>query len=893
MGMAKKTKKKPKAKAGKGSASKMEVPPDAEPVAGPPAREAAAEPAVETGQRKGPNDCAFCGKPMRDLRTRMIHERNCRSKAAPAAGQRPDLDAAILEVRDRFQDQVEDMTRQMREREEHHQRELEEVKTVLRMEIDRHRKELERLSKVERDVAHAEQEHAKPLPAPEPEPAAEEPPRAQARDERPKAIDMLPLPAPRLPRRRERLPEEEAIPEIGAEEDAASAPAPGLDRAAVEAVVRSVMAESASPPQPEGASRELAERADRLASRLDHLDQKLEKNVAELHRAIERIGKEAELKRVEKELEKISERVLDIMEDSGFGESLSVSKIPPTILEIVYQAIIDDVYLEIMKTKGAQDAERIARAALEEVRLKTSGSELFKFDGRKIVTDNLAKSIDANLISAKQIQTTYDVLLERLLETVPHHKSKNFKGMIKVKSQEFAVDRATRLTREYARLEKEMENSSQMMAALSSSFGARSLELHEAIADIRDRELASKADREEVAALRAKLDEANERCARLADELALMRARADMISAMPQAEPEAAQPAEAPLAPGEEPFVPSPDIAQPGDVMPIAEDAPPQTADEIAMQNEAILSAVGRGASTRKALLAETGLAEDLLTQRIAELVARNKLIEKRTGKRTAYTTLERELGKARDEPGETPKKGRGPAKAQEADEAAAEPIAPPEPGTMPAPAEPVEKAAELPETPRKKGRKAPKEEAGPEPAEKPKKGKKPPRKQAREEAPPVAPAAEPEPETPQAPGPAEPVEEAAELPETPRKKGRKAPKEEVAETSEEQPEKEREPDREGTISNDLPVVRKSLEELSDDEAEVLGVLTDQGLTVSGIQSKVGKHMKRFALLRALRVLIDSGHVGIVTKGRMELYCRVTVEKMDTKDIGEKETEVK
>lgn len=893
MGMAGKTSRKSKkAKAGKGTKKRSEEAEPAPPTAGPVQSVPAPMPEGAAPAKKPDSICAFCGRPMKDLRTRMIHERSCRAKAAPTAeAQRPDMDAAILDIKDRFQDQVDAMARQMREREDLHQREMEEVKTVLRMEIDRHRKELERLSHVEKEVAMVEQKQEPPEPEPAPaQPTEEEPPRAQERGSQPKAIDMVPLPTPRLPRRREPLPEAEAIPEISGDYiQPAARPAPGLDREAVEAIVRSVMAQSAPATQEAGA--EPSDKLEMFAARMAHMDQKMDRCVMDLQRAIDRIGKEADLKRFEKDLDKISERVLDIMEDSGYGESLSVSKIPPTILEIVYQAIIDDVYIEIIKTKGAQDAERIARSALEEVRLKTSGSELFKFDGRKIVTDSLARSIDANLISAKQIQTTYDVLLERLLETVPHHKAKNFKGMIKVKSQEFAVDRATKLTKEFVRVERELESANQMLAALSASLNAKGLELHDAISELRERSLAAKADREEVEALGRKLDEANERCARLADEVAIMSARGEMEAGIAERPEQAAE--DVPLAPGEAPFVPSQDIAQPGDVMPIPEEPHPQTADEIAMQNEAILSAVGRGFDSRKTLLEETGMAEDLLGKRLAELVERKKLIEKRTGKKVRYSTLEREMEKAAEthpvpEPAPEPpaaedvkakKAGKGKKSADEpapADEPTPEeqPREPaPEPPT-PEPVQPAEGPEPVQEKPRKKAGKA----------EKARKGKRP--KEA-----PIEPPREPEVKEPDKPtGEAVP-------PGKPKRSKKKAEEPIVKE----QPPRERapeppapEPDADsGHIANGLPVVRKGLDELSEDELAVLQAVSQEGVTVSGIQSKVGKHMKRFALLRALRVLIDSGHVGIVTKGRMELYCRITVEKMDTKELGENGKEVK
>jgi hypothetical protein len=114
------------------------------------------------------------------------------------------------------------------------------------------------------------------------------------------------------------------------------------------------------------------------------------------------------------------------------------------------------------------------------------------------------------------------------------------------------------------------------------------------------------------------------------------------------------------------------------------------------------------------------------------------------------------------------------------------------------------------------------------------------------------------------------------------------APKDEPGKASE-----EAEPLPESQALDDIPIVRKSLSELSEDENQVLEAIGESSMTLSGIQSKVGKHMKRFALLRALRVLIDSGHVGISAKGRMELYHRITVEKMDIPIEEKRKKEVK
>ncbi|RLF49593.1 MAG: hypothetical protein DRN20_01665, partial [Thermoplasmata archaeon] len=185
-----------------------------------------------------------------------------------------------------------------------------------------------------------------------------------------------------------------------------------------------------------------------------------------------KIGTE-DLEIVGKSLEKVSSKVDVLMEEVGAEESLDVGKIPPNILEIVYQTTIDDVVNAIWTNLGTHDAERAILSALEDIRLKTSGSELFRFDGRRIIAKDVAKSIERKLVSARQIHQTYTELLRKLLEYVPRHKAKNFKAMIKIKSQEYAVDRVTYLLNEIEIIKENLANMNRMIAALSSSFTSR------------------------------------------------------------------------------------------------------------------------------------------------------------------------------------------------------------------------------------------------------------------------------------------------------------------------------------------------------------------------------------------------------------------------------------
>ncbi|MEM3493041.1 MAG: hypothetical protein QXD15_01615 [Thermoplasmata archaeon] len=155
-----------------------------------------------------------------------------------------------------------------------------------------------------------------------------------------------------------------------------------------------------------------------------------------------------------REIEKLNEKLAMLMDEVGAGEGLNVAKIPPTILEIVYQSTLDDVVNAIFRQLGYAEAERRIAEVLEEIRERTSGSELFRFDGKRIRARDVAASIEKKLVSARQMQTTYDELLKKLLELVPGYKPKNFRAMIKLKSQEYSVDSTIRLTERVSELEK-------------------------------------------------------------------------------------------------------------------------------------------------------------------------------------------------------------------------------------------------------------------------------------------------------------------------------------------------------------------------------------------------------------------------------------------------------
>jgi predicted nucleic acid-binding Zn-ribbon protein len=158
-----------------------------------------------------------------------------------------------------------------------------------------------------------------------------------------------------------------------------------------------------------------------------------------------------------KDLGKIENRISELAEEVGFGESLNVSKIPPTILESVYDATLADAVKALVQNMGPYDAEALILKILEDIRTQTSGSELFKYEGGRLKIINLSKSLETKLISAKQIQATYSEILKRIKEHTPGYKPKNFRAMLKIKSQEFAVDKTSGLTEVLSNIHSELE----------------------------------------------------------------------------------------------------------------------------------------------------------------------------------------------------------------------------------------------------------------------------------------------------------------------------------------------------------------------------------------------------------------------------------------------------
>jgi len=162
-------------------------------------------------------------------------------------------------------------------------------------------------------------------------------------------------------------------------------------------------------------------------------------------------------KRIEEDFRKQSDKLTSVTSEIGIGEVIDVAKVPPDILETVYEATLNDIVEQMRLHVGAQGMDKIVSEILESIRKQTSGSELFFFDGHKIRTRKLATFIERKLISARQVQTTYETFVKRLIEFTLNYQPKNFKAMVSIKSQEYAVNNSRLLRVEIDQLREDMD----------------------------------------------------------------------------------------------------------------------------------------------------------------------------------------------------------------------------------------------------------------------------------------------------------------------------------------------------------------------------------------------------------------------------------------------------
>ncbi len=199
----------------------------------------------------------------------------------------------------------------------------------------------------------------------------------------------------------------------------------------------------------------------KLEENLENINKKIEdekKGIKEINSGMEDIKKEIgeirkdydglnkiieNLRSYTLKFDKINKKIKGIEEIIGVEEKIDVGKIPANILQLVYQYTLDDAVSTLRKLIGIQDSERILIDVLQDVRTKTSGTELFKYKNGRIITRDLAKAIDKKLISPKQVHLTYIEIMNKIKEYIPSYIPKNFISLLRTKGQEYAIENTT------------------------------------------------------------------------------------------------------------------------------------------------------------------------------------------------------------------------------------------------------------------------------------------------------------------------------------------------------------------------------------------------------------------------------------------------------------------
>ena len=270
---------------------------------------------------------------------------------------------------------------------------------------------------------------------------------------------------------------------------------------------------------------ELEEAVHTLNTLLASLGARMMRTVDELREEVNRRVALDDLQPIQKELERIRERIGDIVDEVGYGETLDISKVPPSILEAAYQATLDDVVGELRKVLGTHDAEIHVRRSLEQVRLKTSGSDLFQYEPHRL-NAGVADALEKGLVSARQVQMTYDELMRHLLEPVHRYAPRNFRALVKLKSQEYAVDKALALARAWEKAGPRVQQLTERIALLETHVRGALGDVQEFATKLQET-LAATATRESVEALGMRFADLERRVAAFAPPAESTRARSE------------------------------------------------------------------------------------------------------------------------------------------------------------------------------------------------------------------------------------------------------------------------------------------------------------------------------------------------------------------------------
>jgi len=166
--------------------------------------------------------------------------------------------------------------------------------------------------------------------------------------------------------------------------------------------------------------------------------------------------------------------IMSTISSKSTKQTFNTASVPPVVLQEAYEEVSSDIFRRILVVHGTIAVDKI-KSIIDSIRMSSSGMEFFQIvDDKRISISGLAGAIKKKLISARQIQITFEQFLTRLEAEVPGYKPLSLIDLIESGSRAYSVSTSTKILEQAGRMEKEI-----------SSFNNRLMAVQEELKDIR------------------------------------------------------------------------------------------------------------------------------------------------------------------------------------------------------------------------------------------------------------------------------------------------------------------------------------------------------------------------------------------------------------------------
>ena len=224
---------------------------------------------------------------------------------------------------------------------------------------------------------------------------------------------------------------------------------------------------------------EFEDKVANLKSVIDELNQRVDEGFAsneeQIFEIVDGVGTRAglnEFRKLKRDFKVFSKRLNRVAKeaDAAGAEVLDATKIPSNVLEITYRKTLNDLYSTILNEFGEREAIEIVEGVVDDVRRSSAGVDLLSFEDGAFTIRKLADSIDAKLISSKQIHSTYVEFFRQLSECVPGYEARDFKSFVDTGSREYAVDEISLHTKRLGKMESELNDIKSEISKITEHF---------------------------------------------------------------------------------------------------------------------------------------------------------------------------------------------------------------------------------------------------------------------------------------------------------------------------------------------------------------------------------------------------------------------------------------